>query len=456
MTSLSVLILAAGKGIRMRSKFPKVLHELAGRPMLSYILAAARRLKPDKLAIIVGENGPAVETLFPEADYIHQKELLGTAHAVLQAEPMFGHYQGKLMVLCGDTPLLRPQTLQRLASSHSRARADLSVLSVSRDDPSGYGRLVFGPSGRLVKIVEEAEAAPEQKRIKQVNAGVYLGRTQLLFEGLKKVKVSAKKGEYFLTDLVEILSGQGRKIIAVPAVDPQEALGVNSRQELAEAERILRRNKVLELMARGTTFIDPERTYIDAQVKVGRDSRIFPNTYILGASVIGRGCIIEPNCLITDSVLKNEVKVAASSVIQGSIIGPGASIGPMAHLRPGTVIGRHARIGNFVEVKKSVVGPRTKAAHLTYLGDSVIGADVNIGAGTITCNYDGQTKHKTIIEDKVFLGSNTMLVAPVRVGKDAVTGAGSTITKDVPAKALAVGRAKQVNIPHWRRKKKPG
>jgi bifunctional UDP-N-acetylglucosamine pyrophosphorylase/glucosamine-1-phosphate N-acetyltransferase len=440
----------------MRSKTTKVLHELAGSPMLAYVLAAARRLKPDKLAIVVGNDGQTVESAFPEVDYIYQKERLGTAHAVLQAESMFGRYQGNLLVLCGDTPLLSGRTLQRLAASHRRAGADFSLLSVSRDDPSGYGRLIFGPGGRLVKIVEETEAASEERRIKQVNAGVYLARPQLLFQGLKKVKVSAKKGEHFLTDLVEILAGQGKRMIAVLAADPQEALGVNSRQELAEAERVLRTKKAMELMARGTTLIDPERTYIDAQVKVGRDSRIFPNSYILGATVIGRGCTIEPNCLIVDSVLKDEVKVAASSVIEGSIIGARASIGPMAHLRPGSVIGRQARIGNFVEVKKSHIGPRTKAAHLTYLGDSTIGADVNIGAGTITCNDDGQAKHKTIIEDKVFLGSDTMLVAPVRVGKDAVTGAGSTITKDVPARSLAVARAKQVNIPNWRRKKKPG
>lgn len=454
MQRFSIIILAAGQGVRMRSGLPKVLHQLAGKPMLAYVLAAAQALRPEKIVLVVSQEGNAVEQAFPGIPCVYQKEPLGTAHAVLQAEAFFAGYDGNLLILCGDTPMLKAQTLRRLLTRHPASGADLTLLFVKRSDPTGYGRLIFGPGGHLLRIMEEREATRQQKEISQVNAGVYLARARVLFSYLHKVKISPKKGEYYFTDLIEILAQEGRTVRAVEASDPEEFLGINSRQELAAAEKLLRHNKVKELMAAGVTFLDPDRAFVDADVKISRDTTIYPNTYILGKSVVGQQCLIEPNCLIVDSVIKQAATIGASSVIRGSVIGRGATIGPMAHLRPGSIIGARARIGNFVEVKKSRVGPGTKAGHLTYLGDSIIGADVNIGAGTITCNYDGRAKHQTIIADKVFVGSDTMFVAPVKIGKNAVTGAGSTITKDVPANALAVARARQVNIPGWRFRKK--
>ena len=451
---VSVLILSAGKGERMRSQLPKVLHKAAGRPLLYHVLNTARSLKPERVVLVVGYGGEMVREAFPDIPCVEQKEQLGTAHAVLSAEEALASYGGNIIIMYGDTPLITPTTMRGLVKAHTASRADLTLLYARMDDPKGYGRVIFGDDGRVIKVIEELDATPKERRNKEINVGVYITSPELIFDLLKRVKLSPRKEEYKFTDVVEIMARQGRRVLGLELTDPREGMGVNSRRELANAERVLRERTAGEVMDSGVTLIDPERTYIDTGVRIGKESIIYPNTYLMGDTVIGKRCVIEPNCFITDTRIGDSVTIRASSVITESVIGKGARVGPMAHLRPGSIIGEEARIGNFVEVKKTNFGARSKANHLTYLGDAIVGADVNIGAGTITCNYDGVKKHQTIIEDGVFVGSDTMFVAPVKIGRRAVTGAGSTITKDVPPDALAIARAKQVNIEGWRLRKK--
>jgi bifunctional UDP-N-acetylglucosamine pyrophosphorylase/glucosamine-1-phosphate N-acetyltransferase len=457
---VSALVLAAGQGKRMKSDRVKLLHELGGAPMVCHVARAAAHLEPATLAAVVGNQGAQVTAALSgepgliEAGlcFVTQQRQLGTAHAVLQAEPLLrraGKFKGDLLILNGDVPLIRPSTLRALLRHHRRQRAAATVLTTLVDDPAGYGRVVRDDEGELVSIVEDRDASAHQKKIREINAGLYCADLSLLFSALKRTGRSNAQGEYYLPDLFPILRSQGRRIAAYLHADAEEVLGVNDRAELARAGRVLYRRRAAELMASGVTIVDPDCTYIDPGVRVGRDTIIHPLARIEGRSRIGSGCVIGSLSHIADTTLADNVLVRDMCVISDSTISTGAKIGPFAHIRPGTVLGQDVHVGNFVEVKKSRVGRGSKANHLTYLGDAVIGEGCNVGAGTITCNYDGVHKHTTTLEDRVFIGSNSALVAPVKIGRGAYVGAGSVITRDVPAGALGLTRAPQRIIEDW-------
>ncbi|MBI4460402.1 MAG: bifunctional UDP-N-acetylglucosamine diphosphorylase/glucosamine-1-phosphate N-acetyltransferase GlmU [Acidobacteria bacterium] len=478
--SFAVAILAAGLGTRFRSKRAKILHAAGGRTLVEHALHAAKEISPDKIFIIVGHQAEAViETLkgqehlsAPSVPLARSVSSDGSSrlYFIRQANPKGGTgdalRSGRkelepaaplLLVFCGDTPLLQGSTLRGFLDFHRQSAASASVMTAEMADPTGYGRIVRTPEGGLAAIVEQKSASPEQRAIREVNTGIYCFETSALFAELERLTPNTATGEYYLTDVVELLNERGKKVAAYQIPNAGEVMGVNTRAELAQADLLLRARKARELMLAGVTIYQPETVRIDADVEVGADTVIEPGTALLGRTRLGEECHIGPFATIADSELGNSVTVKQSCVIAESRIADGASIGPFSHLRPGTEIGPEAKIGNFVEVKKSRIGRRSKAQHLTYLGDATIGDDVNVGAGTITCNYDGEKKHPTVIEDNVFIGSGTELVAPVRVGQNAYVGAGSTITEDVPGDALAIARGRQVNKPGWvseRKKKK--
>jgi bifunctional UDP-N-acetylglucosamine pyrophosphorylase / glucosamine-1-phosphate N-acetyltransferase len=448
----SVLILAAGKATRFKSARSKLLHQLAGRPLGEYALRAAFAAGPEQVYMVVGRQADVVREAFvrPGLTFIEQREQLGTGHALMVArEELSRSESDDLLVLVGDAPLISPQTLRSLVETHRKRRAAITILTMQLDNPRGYGRIVRGRDRRVRRIVEEKVATPAERRIKEVSSGVLcFSRTKLL-AGLDSLTDDNPQKEYLLTDLVAILtSGRGRAE-TVPVADPREVLGVNDRVELAPVERILRLRKAESLMRDGVTIVNPEATYIDDTVTVGRDTVIEPGVSLLGSTTIGSECLLRPYSTISDSTLGDRVTVRPVCVISASQIGPDAMVGPFAHVRDGGVIGPETRIGNFVEVKKSRVGRGSKAGHLTYLGNADLGENANIGAGTVTCNYDGVNKNATYIEDGVFIGSGSMLVAPVRIGRGAYVAAGSTITQDVPAGALGIGRAQQVVKEGW-------
>jgi bifunctional UDP-N-acetylglucosamine pyrophosphorylase / glucosamine-1-phosphate N-acetyltransferase len=448
----SVLILAAGKATRFKSERSKVLHRLAGRPLGEYVLRAASALEPAQTLMVIGHDAEEVRKTFerPGLTFIEQKEQLGTGHAVMAArDELLRSASPTLLVLAGDVPLVRPETLRGLVEAHQRSRAAATVLTTRLDDPTGYGRIIRGPGNRMRAIVEEKMATPAQKKIREVNTALLCFSLPKLLAHLDKLSAKNSQKEYLLTDLVGIFNRHREKAFAFPAADPREVLGVNDRVELAKIEKILRQRKAEALMREGVTILDPDATYIDEDVEVGGDTVIEPGVSLLGKTRVGSACILRPYSTVADSLLGDHVTVRPCSVITGCEIASDAIIGPFAHLRDGAVIEEEARIGNFVEVKKSRVGRGTKASHLAYLGDATLGREVNIGAGTVTCNYDGKKKNPTVIEDGSFIGSGTMLVAPVRVGKNSIVGAGSTITEDVPADSLALGRARQVNKEGW-------
>jgi len=456
----AILILAAGRGQRMKSGRVKLLHNLAGAPMVCHVARIAARLEPSFLAAVVGNQADDVTSALstePGLDgaglkFATQERQLGTAHAVLQAEPLLaraGVRKGVLLILNGDIPLIRVSTLKALLRHHRGSGASATVLTTKVDDPSGYGRVLRDAHGDLVSIVEDRDANASQKRISEINAGLYCADLTVLFDALRRTRKANAQGEHYLPDLFPILRKQGLRVEGYLHPDQDEVLGVNDRGELARASGILYRRKAEELMEAGVTIVDPGCTYIDPEVRVGRDSTIGPLARLEGRTTVGAGCSIGALAHITDSTIGDDVLVRDMCVVAGSTVGPGAKIGPFAHLRPGTVLESGVHIGNFVEVKKSRVGRGSKANHLAYLGDADIGEGCNVGAGTITCNYDGVHKHPTTLEDGVFIGSDTQLVAPVKVGRGAYIGAGSTITKDVPAGALALSRAQQRTIEGW-------
>jgi len=452
----AVVILAAGEGKRMKSHLPKVLHPLCGKPMLHYVLRAVEELSPKRTVLVVGHGLEKVKEAFPLSwvEYAIQEEQLGTAHAVLAAkEAIFGS-NGLVLILNGDSPLIRVETLRRFINTHKELEAGVSILTAFLEDPGGYGRVVRDEKGGILKVIEEKDANLEEKNIKEINTGVYLVESNFLWSALERIDRKNKQGEYYLPDIVEVAGVSDKKVLGFRVDDPEEVLGVNSRVELAKAEKILRKRTDEELMLSGVTIIDPDTTYISSGVSIGVDTVIYPNTFIYGDTKIGKGCRIGPSVLIEDSSIGDEVTIRFSSYITESKIEDRVTIGPFAHLRPGAHIASEAKVGNFVEIKKSRIGQGSKVLHLSYIGDAQVGEDVNIGAGTITCNYDGAKKHETVIEDGAFIGSDTMLVAPVKVGKGATTGAGSTITKDVPSGALAVERSTQVTVTNWKRKSK--
>ncbi len=436
--SLGVVILAAGQGVRMRSALPKVLHPLGGRPMLSYAVEAARALSDLPPLLVVGYGAEAVrQQAGADLLYAVQAEQRGTGHAVLQARPLLEAQATEILVLYGDMPLLTVETLRRVVEARREGEATLALLTLVADDPRGFGRVIRDQQGAVLRIVEEADASQAERAVRELNAGVYAFDASWLWEHLPLLPLQ-RKGEYYLTDLVEMALAEGRRVVAVTTDDPQEALGINTRVHLAEAEAALRRRINRRWMEAGVTLVDPERTYIEADVSIGADTVIWPNTYLRGRTTIGSGCQIGPNSLIEDSTIGDGVRVLAS-VVEQAVMEAGSDVGPFSHLRRGAHVGTGAHVGNFGEVKNSTLGPGAKMGHFSYLGDAEVGAGANIGAGTITCNYDGQQKHRTVIGEGAFIGSDTMLVAPVQVGAGARTGAGSVVTRDIPDGALAYG-----------------
>jgi bifunctional UDP-N-acetylglucosamine pyrophosphorylase/glucosamine-1-phosphate N-acetyltransferase len=456
--NLEVIILAAGLGTRMKSSTIKILHRAAGRPIIDYVLDLAAGLSSAPPVMIVGHQREDVQQAVGErARYAVQDPPQGTGHAVLQAAAILEEsgVAGKhILILSGDVPLTRPETLQRLLDEHARSGNALTLLTMKLSDPAMYGRIVRDDGGAVMRIVEAKDASDEQKRINEVNAGIYVFNGEHLFDNLRNLKPENAQKEYYLTDLLAVIRDAGHRVGAMIVDDPVEALGVNSRGELAQVENEIQRRVVERLMAEGVTFRNPSTVVIDSTVTIGRDTVIYPFVTLEGNTRIGEDCVLEPGVHLVNCTVGNDVHVKTGSVADDAVIEDEASVGPYAHLRPGTQLGKRVRVGNFVETKKAVFGEGAKASHLSYIGDAEVGADVNIGAGTITCNYDGVNKNKTILEDGAFIGSDTQLVAPVRVGRGAYVGAGSTITKDVPPEALALSRTPQKIVEGWATRKK--
>jgi bifunctional UDP-N-acetylglucosamine pyrophosphorylase/glucosamine-1-phosphate N-acetyltransferase len=456
MSDLHVVILAAGKGTRMKSALPKVLHRVAGRPMLEFVIRASLGLSPRTITVVVGHLAESVREALrgrPEIQVVVQEPQLGTGHALLQVAPVLESVSGSVILLSGDVPLLRTDTLRKIASTHREAGAAATVLTALVDRPYGYGRIVR-TNGRISRIVEERDASPAERLIKEINSGIYAFELKGLFTALRGLGTENAQGEYYLPDLIRTYRRQRRIVETVTLEHADEVRGINSRTELAEVSRIVRQMKNEELMAAGVTIEDPATTYIDPDVQVGPDTVIHPGVYLEGQTRVGAACEIHSGVRIVDSTLEDRVTVRNYCVIQESRIAAGAILGPFAHLRPGSDVREDAHVGNFVELKKTVLGTRSKANHPTYLGDATIGNNVNVGAGTITCNYDGRQKHQTVIEDGAFIGSDTQLVAPVTVGPGAYVGCGTTVRENVPAGSLAVSAGKQRNIEGWAERKK--
>lgn len=452
MDNVAVIILAAGKGKRMRSGLVKVLHPLLGRPMLSYPLEVSlAHLQPEKTVVVVGHQAEQIQACFsdPRITFVRQNDQLGTGHAVSVTEPILGDFEGTILILCGDVPLITAHTLTEMVNLHRDKKDTLSLLTAHREDPAGYGRVVHGSRGGMHRVVEEKDATDRERKITEINTGIYCVQAPFLFKALGKLRSDNAQGEYYLPDIIEVAHRKKKKIDTFSVPDPVESMGINTRAELAQAEEILADRVRRHWMAEGVTIQDTTSVYIEPTVRIGGDTVVFPNCYLRGETTIGMNCRIGPQVEICDSQIGDRVQIKFCTMITESRIADDAVVGPFSHLRPESHLEKGAKIGNFVEVKKSRIGPGTKANHLTYIGDSEVGAGVNIGAGTITCNYDGFHKHRTIIEDEVFVGSNTALVAPVKVGKGAVIGAGTTVTKDIPPHALAVRRVRQRSIKKW-------
>jgi bifunctional UDP-N-acetylglucosamine pyrophosphorylase / glucosamine-1-phosphate N-acetyltransferase len=446
-----VMILAAGLGTRMKSRRAKVLHRLAGLPLISYAVRTALAINPQNLLVVVGYQAEEVERVVGEdicafsegvatrLTFVRQTEQRGTGHAVMVAEKTLEETTGPLLIIAGDGPMLRPETLSGLLETHLREGNAATFLTVMMDDPTGYGRILRDLNGRFVRTVEEKDATEAERKIREVNVSVYCFDTRSLLDAARQITSDNAQREYYLTDVPRVLLSSGKQVGALPHSNSEELMGINTRVDLAAVERKLREHKLNELMLSGVTILDPATTYVDQQVHIGQDTVIYPQVIVEGKSSISAGCTIQSWTRLKDVQIGSGVTIKNSSVIEDSSIAAGASVGPFARIRMQAEIGENSVIGNFVEVKKSKVGRRTKAQHLAYLGDATIGENVNIGAGTITCNFDGERKHETIIEDDVKIGSDTMLVAPVRVGRGSKTGAGSVVTKDVPPDSLAVG-----------------
>jgi bifunctional UDP-N-acetylglucosamine pyrophosphorylase/glucosamine-1-phosphate N-acetyltransferase len=446
-----VVVLAAGKGTRMRSSHPKVLHRAAGLPLLEWVLRSARSLQPKSITVVVGHGADEVRAAVPASDvrFVLQEPQLGTGHALLQTEPLLAGAAGRVLLLSGDVPLLTVASLQRLLDVQRQGSA-LVVATADVPDPAGYGRIVRH-DGALVRIVEHRDASPDERRINEINSGVYVFDLATLFGALANLRTANDQGEYYLPDLVDIHRRAGRRVDAVKLDDADEIRGINTRSELAEVGQVLRQRLNAGHMANGVTLVDPATAYIGPDVVIGADTVIHPFVVLDGQTVIGADCEIHAGARVSDSVLGQRVTVNNHTVITSSRVSDGASVGPFARIRPDSDLAEDVHVGNFVEVKKSTLGKGTKVGHLSYLGDAAIGADVNIGAGTITCNYDGRRKHRTEVGDGAFVGSDSTLVAPVRIGAGAYVAAGSSITEDVPDGALGIARGRQTNKPGWAR-----
>lgn len=457
-TALAAVILAAGQGTRMKSALPKVLHPVAGNPMLGHVVAAARAAGAAPVVVVVGHGADRVRDVFAAEglDFALQAEQLGTGHALQCAASALQGFRGDLLLLCGDVPLLRGETLAALLSHHRASKATVTVLTAELADPHGYGRIIRGADG-VERIVEEKDASAAERAVREINTGIYVFSAPRVFALLGAISNDNAQGEYYLTDVIGAARSAGERVESMTMASAEEAMGINDRVQLAQAGAAMRLRINEAHMRAGVTLLDPAATYIEASVTIGADTVIHPGVHLRGATVIGRDCELEPGVIVQDCTLADRVHVKAGSVLSGSTVGAGTDIGPMAHLRPGTMLAGENKIGNFVETKKATIGLGSKASHLTYLGDAEIGSGVNVGCGTITCNYDGVNKHVTVIEDDVFVGSDVQFVAPVRIGKGSLIGAGSTITRNVPADALAISRTEQKVIEGWvsRKRKKP-
>jgi bifunctional UDP-N-acetylglucosamine pyrophosphorylase / glucosamine-1-phosphate N-acetyltransferase len=438
MNTVQCVILAAGQGTRMKSQMPKVLHQIVGEPMVQYAIDAATSIGSRRPIVVIGHGAEQVQNAIGDrVDFVLQVPQLGTGHALLQARAKIDPGCATMLVLYGDTPFLSAETIRHLLDAHRAAQAALSLVTFTPLDPALYGRIVRDDNGRLLDIVEYKEATPEQRAIREVNSGIFCYQTAWLLGHLDKLQPRAGHGEYYLTDLVG-LAAKENAITATCSCDEAEVLGINDRAQLAAAERLMRDKINTRHMLNGVTLIDPATTYIEASVTIGPDTIIYPGSHIKGKTVIGRECAIGPNTIVVDSQIGNRVKIV-SSMVEDATIEDNVDIGPFSHMRKGAHLGEGVHIGNFAEVKDSTLGPGTKQGHFSYLGNATIGANVNIGAGTITCNYDGERKHPTTIGDNTFIGSDTMLVAPVNIGHDAKTGAGSVVTHDVADNELVYG-----------------
>jgi len=435
----------------MKSALPKGLHQVCGQPMLVYVLKAVLKTGCRKNYLVVGHKSEEVIEVLRESlplrkreiEFVRQARLLGSGHAVLQVRENLRDYKGDVLVVYGDLPLLTVGTLNRLIRTHFKQDNSLTILGAILENPFGYGRIIEDRNGKVMRIVEERDAIPRERGINRVNVGVYCFKAEDLFKAIDRIRPDNRKGEYYLTDAVEILSEMGKRVGMVITNDSSEVEGVNNRKQLANVQKYLNMKNLERLMLTGVTVIDPASTFIDSLVRIGRDTIIYPGSTILGKTRIGENCKLGPYAFIQDCQIEKEVEIRAS-FIYGAKIAERAKVGPFSHIRPGTFVGEDVRVGNFCEVKKSIIGQGTKVSHLSYIGDAFLGKGVNIGAGTITCNFDGIRKNITRVGDGTFVGSDTKFIAPVKIGKGAVIGAGSTITEDVPAGKLAIARARQV------------
>lgn len=452
MTARYGIILAAGKGTRMKSKLYKVLHPVCGKPMVEHIMNRVEETHPQEIITIVGHGAEMVkDQLGDRSEYALQAEQLGTGHAVMQAARFLEGKKGTTLVISGDTPLLTAETLNNLFEYHQGKNASATILTAQAPNPTGYGRIIRDHVGIVEKIVEQKEASLEEARVKEINTGTYCFDNELLFDALGKLNTDNAQGEYYLTDIIEILKSEGKIVAAYQTEDFDESLGVNDRVALAEANRIMRNRINHQHMVNGVSFINPEATYIDAGVEIGAETVIEPGVYLKGKTVIGSECVITSGSEIVDSTIGDHV-IVKSSCIEESLVHDNVDIGPFAHLRPKAEIKATAHIGNFVEVKNAQVGEGTKVGHLTYVGDATLGKEINVGCGVVFVNYDGKNKHHTNVGDNAFIGSASNLVAPVNVGEGAFIAAGSTINQDVPKDAMGIARARQVNKEDYAKK----
>ncbi len=449
MEKVAALILAAGQGTRMKSNYPKVLHGLLGKPMVQYVVDTSRNIGSQLIMVVVGFQGEQViEALGPECQYVWQKEQLGTGHAVMMAQKELENFAGDLLLLYGDTPLLQEETIQKLIALRRQESAAAAILTTHLNSPVGYGRIIRDEQQNIKAIVEDKDANAQEKLVTEVNTGVYCFDCQLLFSVLDQLSPKNAQGEYYLTDVFQIFNKLGLKTVGLATKDAEEVMGPNDRVQLAQTENILKQRINQKWMKAGVTICDPQFTYIGSEVEIGRDTIIYPGTFLLEKTIIGENCVLGPHTRIINSTVGQGTTIQFSQV-QSSQLGPENAIGPFAYLRPNTVSEAKVKIGDFVELKNTQIRQGSKIPHLSYVGDTQIGANVNIGAGTITCNYDGVNKAQTVIEDGVFVGSNTNLVAPVTVGENATIAAGSTITADVPPDSLAIARNRQVIKTDW-------